>query len=55
MQCAGGPSGASTTPFRVAEKWYKRDGKNPNDGLSNEQLRDLLDFDECALSIHRAQ
>ena len=40
---------AATSAYRIAEKAYKRDGKRPNAGLSEEQLKDLLDFDECAL------
>ena len=37
-----------TSAFRAAEKAYKRDGKRPYLGLSEQQLNGLLDFEECA-------
>ena len=36
--------------FKVAEKSYKRDGRDPHRGLTQEQLTNLIDFDECVLS-----
>ena len=40
------------TAFRAAEKFYRRDHKRAG-LLSEEQQRDLLDFDECACHPRR--
>lgn len=46
QRTADAPS--ATQPFRVAEKFFKRDGKRPIQGLTDAQRADVLDFDECA-------
>ena len=43
-----------TSAFRAAEKAYKRDGKRPYLGLSEQQLNGLLDFEECAPPLPNA-
>ena len=42
---ASGADGVSA--YRAAEKAYRRDGKRPAAGLTDEQQRCLLDVDEC--------
>ena len=37
---------SSENAYKVAEKAYKRDGRQPTAGLSDELLAKLLDFDE---------
>ena len=46
----------SASAFRAAEKRFKRDGQRPNRGLTEEQLADLLDPDECVppATTHRS-